>query len=67
MAEGIYWIEVMLTCSGELAETLAEALGRFVSNGVVIESETEFDEIEQENRPTGKIRVFGYLPFDEHT
>ena len=66
MAEGVYWIEVMLTCSGELAETIAEALGRFVSNGVVIESETEFDEIEQENRPTGKIRVFGYLPFDKH-
>ncbi len=66
MADDINWIEVSFTCTGELAETLAEALGRYVSNGVVIESESEFDKIEQENRPTGKVRVFGYLPFDEH-
>lgn len=59
------WIEVKIVCDGEMAEALAEVLGRFVSNGVVVESETRFNPKTQENEPTGGMIVFGYLPADE--
>ena len=59
------WIEVKIACDGELAEALAEVLGRFVSNGVVVESETRFNPLTQENEPTGGMIVFGYLPVDD--
>lgn len=61
----IHWIEVKITTTGELAEALAEALGRFVSNGVVMESVTRFNPHTQESEPTGDIAVFGYLAADE--
>ena len=59
------WIEVKIACNGELAEALAEVLGRFVSNGVVVESETRFNPSTQENEPTGGMIVYGYLPVDD--
>ena len=59
------WLEVKIQCSGELAEALAEVLGRFVINGAVIESVTRFDPGTQENLPTGEMQVFGYLPVDD--
>ena len=62
----VRWIEVKLVTDGELAEALAEVLGRFVSNGVVVETETLFNPKSQENEPTGNMVVFGYLPAD-HT
>lgn len=65
MADPIHWLEVSLTTSGELAEAVAEVFSRFVSNGVVVESETVFNRAEQEAQPTGNMRVFGYLPFDD--
>lgn len=61
----VRWIEVKIKCDGELAEALAEVLGRFVSNGVVVESETIFNPRSQENEPTGGMIVSGYLPVDE--
>lgn len=61
----IHWIEVKMTTSGELAEALAETLGRFVSNGVVVETVTEFNTHIQENEPTGEVSVSGYLGADE--
>jgi ribosomal protein L11 methyltransferase len=60
----VRWIEVKLVTDGELAEALAEVLGRFVSNGVVVETETIFNPRTQENEPTGNMIVFGYLPAD---
>jgi len=66
MENAIHWVEVKLKCDGELAEALAEVLGRFVSGGVVIESVTWFNPRTQENEPTGVLNVFGYLPFDEN-
>ena len=61
----VRWIEVKLVTDGELAEALAEVLGRFVSNGVVVETETLFNPKSQENEPTGNMIVFGYLPADD--
>lgn len=58
------WMEVSLTTSGEVAEALAEVLGRFAINGVVIESITWYNKHEEEHQPTGEMRVYGYLPFD---
>jgi len=64
--QDIRWIEVKITTDGELAEALAEVLGRFVSNGVVIETVTQFNPQTHENEPTGEITVAGYLGVDEH-
>ena len=66
MDEDVNWMEVSFTVPGELAEALSDNLGRFVRNGVVIESVTAFDPQEYEFKPTGDVRVFGYLAYDEH-
>lgn len=58
----VKWIEVSFITNGELAEALADVLGRFVSNGVVVEKITVFNPNSQENEPTGDIKVAGYLP-----
>jgi len=63
--EQVRWMEVKTTCDGEQAEALAEVLGRFVSNGVVVESETSFNPHTQENEPTGRMIVSGYLPVND--
>ncbi|QRN82203.1 50S ribosomal protein L11 methyltransferase [Chloroflexota bacterium] len=63
----IRWIKVQfITEDGELAEALADVIGRFASNGVAVESVTRFDEHTQENLPTGKLAVSGYIPMDEY-
>ena len=59
------WLEVSLTVNGELAEAVADALGRFVSNGVVVESAVRYNDAEDEGTPYGPARVYGYLPIDE--
>jgi len=61
----IRWIEVKFSSNGELAEALAEVLGRFVSNGVVLEAVTRFNPKTQENEPTGEMMVSGYLAADD--
>ena len=38
MADEPRWLEVSLIVDGELAEAVADIFGRFVSNGVVVES-----------------------------
>jgi len=63
--QDIHWIEVKFVCKGELAEALADLLGRFVSNGVVVENVTRFNPHTQENEPTGAFEVSGYLPVDD--
>ena len=60
-----HWLEVKIQSDGELAEALAEVLGRFVSGGVIVESVTQFNPHTQENEPTGQIQVFGFLPVNE--
>lgn len=61
-----HWVEVKIMCDGEIAEALAELLGRFVSNGVVVESVTRFNPKTQENEPTGSLAVSGYLAADQN-
>lgn len=64
--EEVHWIEVKIQCNGELAEALAEVLGRFVSNGVALESITAFNPHTNKNKPTGEMTVSGYLAVNEH-
>lgn len=59
------WLEVSLTVNGELAEAVADVLGRFAPNGVMTEQAVEFLNDEDEGAPTGDITVKAYLPMDE--
>ena len=65
-AEKNHWVEVKIQSNGELAEALAEVLGRFVSGGVVVENVTIFNPHSHEHESTGQVRVFGYLSVDEN-
>jgi ribosomal protein L11 methyltransferase len=65
MADDPRWLEVSLVVDGEMAEAVSDVLGRFVYNGVVVESNVKFLDDEDEGTPTGPVRVFGYLPVNE--
>lgn len=59
------WLEVSLTVDGELAESVAEVLARFIPSGVVIESTAvAANPDDSEGHAVGPLRVFGYLPVD---
>lgn len=58
------WLEVSLTVEGELAEAVAEVIGRFTAEGVVIEQAVKYNDSEDEGVPYGSIRVYGYLEND---
>lgn len=59
------WLEVSLTVDGELAESVAEVLARFIPSGVVIESTAVAANLDDsEGHAVGPLRVFGYLPVD---
>ena len=60
------WLEVSLTVDGELAEAIADVLGRFVSNGVVVESGVRYNDAEDEGTPVGPVRIYGYMAIDEN-
>ena len=49
---------------GQLAEAVSEALTRFVSGGVVVESNVKYNDAEDEGTPYGPVRVYGYIPVD---
>ncbi len=60
------WLEVSLIVDGEMAEAVAEVLGRFAPNGVVIETTAiGASEDDAEGYPVGPLRVFAFLPADE--
>lgn len=61
----IHWREIKIQVNSELAEALAEVLGRFVSGGVVVQAVTRFNSHTQENEPTGEVLISGYLLVDE--
>lgn len=67
MAEDVHWLEVRVTCDGETAEVVSEVLSRFITDGVVTETDAKYDETEEILIETGDIRVFGYLPYDDKT
>ena len=60
------WLEVSLTVDPELAEAISEVLSRFVSGGVVVESNVKYNDEEDEGTAYGPVRVYGYLPIDEN-
>ena len=60
------WMEVRLTVDGEMAEAVAEVLARYAINGVVVESDVCYTDAEDEGTPYGPMRVYAYLPLDEH-
>lgn len=59
------WLEVSLNVNGELAEAVAEVLGRFAPNGVAMEIEVQGFRPDGQGIPSGNIRVCAYLPLDE--
>jgi ribosomal protein L11 methyltransferase len=60
------WMEVSLVVDGELAEAVADVLGRFATNGVVVESGVKYNDAEDEGTPVGPVKVYAYLAYDEH-
>ncbi len=60
MAE-VRWLEVSLTVDGELAEAVADVIGRYTNEGVVMEQAVRFNDAEDEGTPYGPIRVYAYL------
>lgn len=65
MADTFRWLQMSITCSGELAEAIAEAMSRFVKEGVAIESVTTFDTENYEFKSTGDAKVSVYLENDD--
>ncbi len=60
------WLEIMITCDGELAEAISEVLSRFVIQGVVTETDVKYDDAEEIPLAYGPVKVFGYILFDEN-
>jgi ribosomal protein L11 methyltransferase len=62
------WIEISLIVDGEIAESVAEVLSRYLPDGVVIESTAvTANPDDSEGRTVGPLRVAGYIPVDEKT
>jgi ribosomal protein L11 methyltransferase len=59
------WLEVSITGDGEIAEAVAEVLGRFASGGVVVETGVTYNDAEDEGTPFGPVRVYGYLEVND--
>ena len=55
------WVEVSLQVSEELAEAVAEVLGRFTREGVVVEQATRQDNHQEQDVFESGVRVYGYL------
>ena len=70
MTEPQSWLEIAIEVEPELAEAVAEALVRYLPDGVAIESTSIEANDEDEGRAFGPLRVVGYIPVDaqlEHT
>ena len=65
MGDEVSWLEVKVVCNGEIAESVNEVLSRYVTHGVVTETDAKYDDAEEVLLETGEIRVFGYLINDE--
>jgi len=62
-----FWLEVSLTVDGELAEAVADVLGRFTPQGVVMEQGVTYNDAEDSGTPYGPVRVYGYISMDSTT
>jgi ribosomal protein L11 methyltransferase len=61
----ISWLEISLTVSGELAESVADVLARFAPSGVATERGVSFAGPQDEGTPLEAVTVRAYLPADE--
>jgi ribosomal protein L11 methyltransferase len=59
------WIEVALTVTPEQAEAVAEVLGRFTREGVVIEQLADQNTHQEQTILKPEVRVYGYFFNDE--
>ena len=59
------WLEISLQVSPEQAEAVAEVLGRFTQEGVVIEQMAEENNLSSTLILQNSVKVFGYLFADE--
>ena len=59
------WLEVSLTVNGELAEAVADVLGRYAPNGVMTEQGVNYLNDEDPGTPTGPVTVRAYLAVDK--
>lgn len=59
------WVEVMVSCDAELAETISEIFSRYVTHGVVTETEVKYDDAEEIPLDFGPVKVIGYIAFDD--
>ena len=66
MDERISWVEVSLIVTPEQAEAVAEVIGRFTREGVVIERTALPDEPGQKNFLENRVRVYGYFFADSN-
>jgi ribosomal protein L11 methyltransferase len=64
MSETAAWLQIALEVEPELAEAVAEALARYLPDGVAIESTAIEANDEDEGRAIGPLRVVGYIPVD---
>jgi ribosomal protein L11 methyltransferase len=60
------WVEASLVVTPEQAEAVAEVIGRFTREGVVIEQAALPNNREEENLLEDHVRVYGYF-FADHT
>ncbi len=61
MVDKASWIEISLTVTPEQAEAVAEVLGRYTREGVVIEQMAGQDDDTEEGKLDPQVRVFGYF------
>ncbi len=65
--EKMSWLEVSLSVDGERAEAVAEVLGRYLPDGVVIESTAvKAGPADENGEAVGPLRVYGYIPADDN-
>lgn len=60
------WLEVSLVVDGELAEAVADVIGRYTSEGIVMEQAVQYNDSEDLGTAYGPIKVYGYLLMDAH-
>jgi ribosomal protein L11 methyltransferase len=59
------WLEISVKVSNELAEAVAEVMSRYITNGVVVESNVIYTDADQVDYILDEARVYGYLVVDE--
>ncbi len=59
------WLEISLVVDGEMAEAVAEVIGRYIPSGVAIEATAIAPDLDGEGVPVGPLRVRAFIPVDD--